>query len=199
MVYSILAQAFARTGRSSIWINQVGGDINSAASAARLCRRSHSTSGFGPQLTSRDVRYLIAIRGKADIPDASRRFATRLRCNAARNPCNHPETEDTIRHNVESEKVNNGTIANFGRLFMRTAAKPNGRSAMTIKCDYCRGPLGVNVHRYWRMRYCSADCVTSYQRRLDEGTAGKIRCLEVRLGDSRFLATRQGGARQQAA
>jgi hypothetical protein len=52
---------------------------------------------------------------------------------------------------------------------------------MTIKCDYCRGSLGLNAHRYWRMRYCSVECVTAYQRRLDEGTVGKIRCLESRL------------------
>jgi len=48
------------------------------------------------------------------------------------------------------------------------------------------------------MRYCSAECVAPYQRRLDQGTVGKIRCLESQLGDSRLLATRQGGIRKAA-
>ena len=60
------------------------------------------------------------------------------------------------------------------------------------------GPLGLNVHRYWRMRYCSAECITAYQRRLDEETAGKIRCLEARTGDACILATLQGGAKEAA-
>jgi hypothetical protein len=67
------------------------------------------------------------------------------------------------------------------RLFTRTTGSLMECSAMTIKCDYCRGSLGLNAHRYWRMRYCSVECVTAYQRRLDEGTVGKIRCLESRL------------------
>ena len=70
---------------------------------------------------------------------------------------------------------------------------------MTTKCDYCRGLLGLNAHRYWRMRYCSVECVTAYQRRLDEGTVGKIRCLESWLGDSRIVRTRQGGIQKEAA
>jgi hypothetical protein len=52
---------------------------------------------------------------------------------------------------------------------------------MTTKCDYCRGSLGVNTHRYWRMRYCSVECVTAYQRHLDEGTVGKIAVLNLGL------------------
>ena len=70
---------------------------------------------------------------------------------------------------------------------------------MTIKCDYCRGSLGLNAHRYWRMRYCSAACVAAYQRRLNEGTVGKIRRLESQLGDFRIVATRQGRVRKKAA
>lgn len=55
---------------------------------------------------------------------------------------------------------------------------------MTIKCDHCRRPLGLNVHRYWRMLFCSADCVKAYQRRLDEVTLGKVRRLEIQVGNS---------------
>jgi hypothetical protein len=49
------------------------------------------------------------------------------------------------------------------------------------------------------MRYCSVDCVTAYQRRLEDGTVMKIRLLESQLGDSRILAARQGRIRKEAA
>jgi hypothetical protein len=67
------------------------------------------------------------------------------------------------------------------------------------KVHYCRGSLGPNAHRYWRMRYCSVDCVTAYQRRLEDGTVMKIHLLESQLGDSRILAARQGRIRKEAA
>lgn len=52
---------------------------------------------------------------------------------------------------------------------------------MTIKCDHCRKQIGLTVQRYWRMQFCSADCVKAYQHRLDEVTIGKVRCLERQL------------------
>ena len=39
---------------------------------------------------------------------------------------------------------------------------------MKVCCDFCRGKLGLMVHRYWRMRFCSSTCVQGYERRLDE-------------------------------
>lgn len=45
---------------------------------------------------------------------------------------------------------------------------------MTLRCDHCRRPLGLMVHRYWRMRFCSAGCVQAYQQRLQDGTKDKI-------------------------
>jgi hypothetical protein len=45
---------------------------------------------------------------------------------------------------------------------------------MTLRCDHCRGPLGLAVRRYWRMRFCSAGCVQAYQQRLQDGTKDKI-------------------------
>jgi hypothetical protein len=70
---------------------------------------------------------------------------------------------------------------------------------MTLKCDYCRGSLGIRAHRYWRMRYCSAECVAAYQRRLDQGTVGKIRCLEAPIDDTRSLALRHADDQKEAA
>jgi hypothetical protein len=49
---------------------------------------------------------------------------------------------------------------------------------MSLKCDYCRSNLGLGVHRYWQMRFCSTVCVESYQRRLDEDTRVKIQHLD---------------------
>jgi hypothetical protein len=48
---------------------------------------------------------------------------------------------------------------------------------MTIRCDYCRGKFGLIVHRYWRMRFCSAVCARAYEQRLHDETKAKIRDL----------------------
>jgi hypothetical protein len=45
---------------------------------------------------------------------------------------------------------------------------------MTVRCDHCRRPLGLMVHRYWRMRFCSAACMQAYERRLHHDTKQKI-------------------------
>jgi len=42
----------------------------------------------------------------------------------------------------------------------------------------------MNIHQYWRMRFCSSFCVAGYQRRLNEATVRKIRRLEGWLGAS---------------
>jgi hypothetical protein len=68
---------------------------------------------------------------------------------------------------------------------------------MTTKCDYCRKPLGLCAHRYWRMQYCSVECVAAYRRRLAEATIGKILILESRRGDSRVRA--KVGVEEEAA
>jgi hypothetical protein len=61
-------------------------------------------------------------------------------------------------------------------LSQRDKALSEGR---LFRCDHCRKLLGVIVHRYWRMRFCSADCVIAYQRRLDEETKAKISLLRA--------------------
>ncbi len=70
---------------------------------------------------------------------------------------------------------------------------------MTLRCDHCRGKLGLIVQRYWHMRFCSAACKEAYQHRLDEDTKTKIRRLDFvgrdyspkigRLLGSRVLAS----------
>jgi len=39
---------------------------------------------------------------------------------------------------------------------------------MKVRCDYCRGRLGLLVHRYWHMRFCSSACAQDYERQRDE-------------------------------
>lgn len=50
---------------------------------------------------------------------------------------------------------------------------------MTVRCDYCRGKFGLIVHRYWRMRFCSAPCAHAYQERLHGETKAKISVLNA--------------------
>jgi hypothetical protein len=38
------------------------------------------------------------------------------------------------------------------------AARKINDAPSSLCCDYCRGKLSLNVHRYWRMRFCSAAC-----------------------------------------
>jgi hypothetical protein len=49
---------------------------------------------------------------------------------------------------------------------------------MTLRCDHCRKHLGLVVHRYWHMRFCSAACAQAYERRLNDETKAKIRRLD---------------------
>ena len=53
------------------------------------------------------------------------------------------------------------------------------RSNESMRCDHCRKSFGLILHRYFRMRFCSADCLSAYQRRLDGLTMIKIRSLEL--------------------
>jgi hypothetical protein len=52
-------------------------------------------------------------------------------------------------------------------------------SVSTLHCDHCRWEIRVRVHRYWRMCFCSAACMTAYQQRLAEETKMKIRRLDA--------------------
>lgn len=47
-----------------------------------------------------------------------------------------------------------------------------------IRCDECRGRLGMLQRRYWRMRFCSKRCREAYIRRLHEDTRKKIAFLQ---------------------
>jgi hypothetical protein len=51
--------------------------------------------------------------------------------------------------------------------------------ARTLRCDHCREELGLNVHRYWQMHFCSTACMTEYQQRLASETKVKISLLEA--------------------
>jgi hypothetical protein len=55
---------------------------------------------------------------------------------------------------------------------------------MTLRCDHCRGDLGLGAQRYWRMRFCSEGCKKAYQRRLDVSTRDKIGRLDCVARDA---------------
>ena len=61
---------------------------------------------------------------------------------------------------------------------LRTDEKAK-RSHEPMRCDHCRKSFGLILHRYFRMRFCSAECLSAYQRRLDGLTMIKIRSLEL--------------------
>ena len=48
-----------------------------------------------------------------------------------------------------------------------------------IRCDHCRKPFGRVVRRYFRMRFCSPDCLKAYQQRLDKLTRVKMKRLNL--------------------
>jgi len=66
---------------------------------------------------------------------------------------------------------------------------------MTIRCDHCRGPLGLIMHRYWHMRFCSAACKNSYQQRLNDDTKAKIRQLDCAAAHKPSAPGRRFGSR----
>jgi hypothetical protein len=45
------------------------------------------------------------------------------------------------------------------------------------RCDFCGGRLGLGIHRYYRMRFCSEAHMRAYRWRLTEETQAKIRRL----------------------
>ncbi len=64
---------------------------------------------------------------------------------------------------------------------MTTVVRPRGLfgvviggSSRLLSCDHCRGKLKSSVHHYWRMRFCSAACMSAYQQRLSTQTQRKI-------------------------
>jgi hypothetical protein len=48
-----------------------------------------------------------------------------------------------------------------------------------VRCDHCREELGLGIHLYWHMQFCSSACMTAYQQRLAPETKVKICRLDV--------------------
>lgn len=65
----------------------------------------------------------------------------------------------------------------FPKFTLIAGSDPVGSAS--LRCDHCRAELGFRAHRYWRMRFCSANCVDAYQKRLSAGTREKIVRLDV--------------------
>jgi len=69
---------------------------------------------------------------------------------------------------------------------------------MKVRCDFCRGKLGLIVHRYWHMRFCSPACVQGYEQRLDQ-TKAKVRQLNDSAGGDAAVTDGLPGAPRLAA
>jgi hypothetical protein len=69
-------------------------------------------------------------------------------------------------------------ICSTGGGSLEFAVERRSLHSRPMLCDHCRRSFGLIIHRYWRMRFCSADCLTAYQRRLDQETIAKIRWLD---------------------
>jgi hypothetical protein len=50
-----------------------------------------------------------------------------------------------------------------------------------VRCDHCRKSFGLILHCYFRLRFCSADCLKAYQGRLAELTMMKIQHADLSL------------------
>ena len=48
----------------------------------------------------------------------------------------------------------------FRKFTLITGSNPV--SSASLRCDHGRAKLGFRVHHYWRMRFCSANCVGAY-------------------------------------
>ena len=78
------------------------------------------------------------------------------------------------------------SLALLGNNMVASAAdenkqEPNIKTAEAIELFVCccRKPFGLVLHRYFRMRFCSPDCLKAYQQRLDTLTRTKIERLNL--------------------
>jgi hypothetical protein len=61
-------------------------------------------------------------------------------------------------------------------------------SSSPRRCDHCRATLETAVHDYWRMRFCSEDCMAAYQTRLSVATRKKILQLDVNRNSLKMVS-----------
>jgi hypothetical protein len=67
----------------------------------------------------------------------------------------------------------------YSEAFLLPARSNNLGPASIVRCDHCREELGLGIHFYWHMQFCSSACMTAYQRRLAPETKVKISQLEA--------------------
>ena len=80
-----------------------------------------------------------------------------------------------LRSSLDREHGDRGVIMGFQDWPAAPHSKP-------MRCDQCRKSFGLILHRYYRMRFCSADCLEAYQRRLDDLTITRIQHLGAKGG-----------------
>jgi len=71
-----------------------------------------------------------------------------------------------------------------------SAAEKINAAPSSLCCDHCRGKLRLGVHRYWRMRFSSAACMSAYQQRLSPRSRKYTRSMVVVRRGKRRAETR---------
>jgi hypothetical protein len=62
----------------------------------------------------------------------------------------------------------------YSEAFVLPARSNSLGLASNVRCDHCREELGLGIHFYWHMQFCSSACMTAYQQRLAPETKVKI-------------------------
>ena len=117
----------------------------------------------------------------------------------------HPFCERTPRRTLfianrdrRNQSEDFALICPTGGGSLESAVERRSLHSRPMRCDHCRKSFGLIIHRFWRMRFCSADCLTAYQRRLDKETIAKIRLLDF-VGTTSKVGVQGNGTRLSAA
>jgi hypothetical protein len=86
-----------------------------------------------------------------------------------------------LNSEVEHDRALAGGLVMGADTSLILPARSSLGPAPSLRCDHCRDELGLSVHRYWHMQFCSSACMTAYQRRLAPETKVKISQLELLL------------------
>jgi hypothetical protein len=63
-------------------------------------------------------------------------------------------------------------------------------SLAQAQCDCCRNELGPFPHVYWRMQFCSLNCMSAYQRRLFPESREMLEPFQTQVKECRSQAER---------
>jgi len=81
---------------------------------------------------------------------------------------------DMARSKICTESLIRGTrsrlvelVVSDGTELLLECQERRASHSKPVRCDHCQKSFGLILHRHFRLRFCTADCLTAYQRRLD--------------------------------